>query len=320
MSQSDSIYSNNKKKPAKTTAFFICLLVAGFLWLIKSLNTIYYHQLKIPVTFKNIPQNKKPLQEIPSNLYVDIKASGLKLFFILLNQPFKTVEIDFNDLKTTNKQRNYILSPSTIAFKNTLKFETTIKQISPDTIYFIENSGYQKNVPVKVPLYVKCVPGYGFGTPDINPAFVTIIGDSNSIKRIDTIYTQALYLNNLSERAEKKIAIIKPDENVYYNINEINVRVEVDRLIEQTASLPINIISFNLSYKSINIYPSRVKVKFTALQNSFSPSDTALFRASVNSANFNSSNKTPVFLTTQPGNVNIISIEPREAEILIIKK
>ncbi|MGZ3901438.1 MAG: hypothetical protein ACXVNM_01265 [Bacteroidia bacterium] len=320
MSQSNNTYSNTKRKPGKTTAFFICLLVAAFLWLIKSLNTIYYKQVKIPVVFKNIPQNKKPLQEIPSYLYVDIKATGLKLFFILLNQPFKTIEVDFNDLKTTNKQRNYILSPSTVPFRNSLKFEATIKQISPDTIYFIEKSGYQKNVPVKVPLYVKCAPGFGYSTPDIVPAFATIIGDSNSIKRIDTIYTQALYLNNLGQRAEKKMPIIKPDDNIYYNINEVNVRVEVDRLIEQTVSLPINVISYNLNYKSINVYPSRVKVKFTALQNNFTPSDTSLFRASINSASFNSTNKTPVFLSTQPGNVNILSIEPKEAEILIIKK
>jgi hypothetical protein len=319
LSQSGTIYSP-KGKPGKTTAFFICLVLAAFLWLIKSLNTIYYYNVKIPVVFKNIPQNKKPLQDIPTYLYLDIKANGLKLFFILLNRPFKTIEVDFNDLKSVNKQQNYILSPSTIKFKNSLKFETTIRQVSPDTIYFAEKSGYQKNVPVKVPIYITCVPGYGYNTPDVMPAFATIIGDSNSIRRIDTLYTQTLYLNNLSQRAEKKIAIIKPDENIYYNVNDVNVRVEVDRLIEQTVSLPINIISFNQNVKSINVFPSRVNVKFTALQNNFNPSDTALFRASINSTNFNATNKTPVFLSTQPGNVNIISIEPKEAEILIIKK
>jgi hypothetical protein len=318
LSNSNAIFT--KKKPGKTTAFFICLLVAAFLWLIRSLNTVYHEQVKIPVVFKNIPQNKKPLQDMPSYLYVDIKATGLKLFFILLNQPFKTVEVDFNDLKSVNKQRNYILSSSTIPFKNSLKFEATIRQINPDTIYFIEKSGYQKNVPVKVPLYVKCIPGFGYKAPDITPSFATIIGDSNSIKRIDTLYTQALYLNNLAQHAEKKLPVIKPDESVYYNVNEVNVKVDVDRLIEQTVSLPVNVISYNLNVKSINVYPSRVKVKFTALQNNFNLSDTALFRASVNSANFTSINKTPVFLSTQPGNVNIISIEPREAEILIIKK
>ncbi|MCW3078140.1 MAG: hypothetical protein JWO32_2749, partial [Bacteroidetes bacterium] len=188
------------------------------------------------------------------------------------------------------------------------------------TIYLVEKSAYQKKVPVKVPFYIKCLPGFGAKTPDINPAFVTIIGDSASIRRIDTIYTQALYLNNLSVRTEKKIALIKPDENVYYNANQISVIVDVERLIEQTVSLPINVISYNLNAKSINVFPSRVRVKFTALQNNFTPADTNLFRASINSANFNASNKTPVFLSTQPGNVNIISIEPSEAEILIIKK
>lgn len=319
MSNSNSI-SHPKKKPGKTTAFFICLLVASFLWLVRNLNTVYSQQVKIPVVFKNIPQNKKPLQELPSCLYVDIKATGLKLFFILLNQPFKTVEVDFNDLKSANKQRSYILSATTIPFKSSLKFETTIKQINPDTLYFIEKSGYQKNVPVKVPLFIKCVPGYGYRTPEISPAFATIIGDSNAIKRIDTVYTQALYLNNLLQGTEKKLPLLKSDESVYYNINEVEVRVAVEKLVEHSVSLPLNIVSYNLNAMSINVYPSRVKVKFTALQNNFNLSDTILFRASVNAANFSPTNKTPVFLSTQPGNVNILSIEPPEAEILIIKK
>lgn len=257
---------------------------------------------------------------MPSFLYVDIKATGLKLFFILLNQPFKTVEVDFNDLKSVNQQRNYILSPATIPFKNSLKFEATVKQINPDTIYFIEKSGYQKNVPVKVPLYVKCLPGFGYRTPDINPSFATVIGDSNSIRRIDTVYTQALYLNNVSQTADKKLPLLKPDESVYYSINEVNVKVSVEKLIEHSVSLPVNIISYNLGAKSINVFPSRVRVRFTALQDNFNQADTILFRASVQVGKMSPSNKTPIFLSTQPGNVNIISIEPQEAEVLIIKK
>jgi hypothetical protein len=318
---SNLTYSNNKKKPGKTTAFFICLLLAGMLWGIKALNTVYEHErLKLPVVFRNVPQNKKPMQAMPDHLTIDVKASGLKLFLILLNQPFKPVEIDFNELKSVNKQQNYILSPSTIRFKNSLKFEAEIMQVSPDILYFTEKSGYQKNVPVKVPIYIKCIPGYGYRSPEVVPNFATIVGDSNSIKAIDTIYTQALSLNNLSQKTEKKMAVIRPNESIYCSVHEVDVKIEVDKLIEHTVYVPVEVRSNDLNVKSINVFPSRVKVKFTALQNNFNASDTTSFNATVSTSSISKSGRAPVFLGTQPGNINVLSIEPKEVELLIMKK
>lgn len=322
MSSSNNIYSIIKKKPgSKTSAFFICLLVAGLLWLVKALNTIYTYQVKIPVEFKNIPQNKKPIHQIPEEIKVELKASGLKLFFVLLNQPFKQLEIDFNELKNTNKQQSYILSVANINFKKSLRFETAIKHISPDTIYFIEKSGYQKNVPVKVPLFLKCSPGYGYKQPIINPAFVTILGDSNELKRIDTVYTESLQLVNFNETKEKKMQVIKPNESVYSSVSWVNVKIEAGRLVEQSVYLPVDVLSTDDKIKSVNIFPSRVKVKFTSLQNEFNLSDTSMFKATINLHAINkATNKTPVVLSTQPGNINILGLEPENVEVLIIKK
>ena len=271
----------------------------------------------MPVEFKNLPQNKKPLNNIPEYLNVDIKASGLKLFFILLNQPFEKMEVDFNNLKPLGK--NYILTPLTLNFKNSLKFETSVKQISPDTLYFIENSGYQKNVPLKAVYSLKCAKGYGFKTPVIHPDFLTIVGDSNTVRKIDTIYTQTFILNNLNESIEKKLPLLKPNNNVYLSLTNVNLSIVVEKLIEQTLYLPINILNNPLNVKSVHVFPSRVKIKFTSLQNDFIQSDTSNFKAAVNCANINGG-KSAIFLSTQPGHVNILSIEPKEAQLLIIKK
>jgi len=313
--------SNNtsilKRKPGKTTAFFICILVATFLWLVKSLNTTYTKTVKIPVEFKNIPQNKKPLNPIPDYLNIDIKANGLKLFFILMNRPFKKMEVDFNNLKSSH--RNYVISPTTINLKESLKFEAVVKHISPDTLYFMENSGYQKNVPVKVVCTLKCERGYGCKTPVVNPPFITIVGDSAAIKNVDTIYTQTFNLNNLNSGIEKNLAVLKPNDNVYLNLSKVNVSIKVEKLIEQTLLLPINILNAPLNAKSVHVFPSRVKIKFTSLQNDFNLADTINFKAAINGAGHNSG-KIPVFMSMQPGNINILSIEPKDAELLIIKK
>lgn len=304
-------------KPGKTTAFFICVLVAAFLWFIRSLNATYTRTVKIPVEFRNIPQHKKPITSLPDFVTMDIKASGLKLFFILFNQPFKKLEIDFNSLKTVG--RNYVLSAGGMNVERTFKFEPEVKHISPDTLYFIENSGYQKNVPVKLVYDLKCAPGYGYKYPVINPSFVSVTGDSAAVQRIDTVYSQSFTLNELSEPIEKEVALLKPSASVYLGAAKVKASFKVERLMEQSLVLPVSILNAPEGVKSVNVFPSRVRIKFTSLQNDFNMEDTLHFKAAVNIHN-SRNGKAPVFLSTQPGNINVLSIEPREAEIIILKK
>lgn len=284
-----------------------------------SLNTVYTYSLRIPVTFKNQPQNKKPLFQIPEHLVLDVKASGLKLALILLNRPFKPMEIDFNTLKSVNRDQNYVLSSSQLNFKSIFKFGTQIRHIIPDTLYFSEKNGYQKNVPVKVPLYIKCQEGFGYKKPMVNPAFITLWGDSATISKIDTIYTQALTLSNLNRNVNTQLELLKPNSQIYTSSGEANVSIEVAKLVEQIITLPITDIHSSFQQR-MNIFPSSVKVKFTAIQNALSAEDTSLFKASIDSEKINrQTNKCPVFLSTYPGNATVMSIEPPEVEILIFK-
>ncbi|MBA2612445.1 MAG: YbbR-like domain-containing protein [Bacteroidetes bacterium] len=318
MNNSNTTYSEKKLKPGKATAFFICIGIASTLWILQALNTVYTYTVTVPVAFKNLPQNKKPLTQIPNQLSVDIKASGLKLFLVLANQPFKPVEIDFNALKAVNKQQTYILSSNAINFKSSFKFETQIKHITPDTLYFSEKNGYQKKIPVKVPLYLKCLQGYGSRQPIITPEFITIWGDTTEINKIDTIYSQPLNLVNLNKSYTSELVIIKPSATISTSDMEVEIYIEVDRLIEHTITLPISALN-SQSFKQVNVFPAKVNVKFTSIQNAFSIADTTLFKVSVDPSKINSNNKCPVFLNEVPKNVNILSIDPKEVEILIIK-
>lgn len=318
MNNSNAAYSEKKLKPGKATAFFICIGIAAMLWVLQALNTVYTYTITVPVVFKNMPQNKKPLTEIPNNIKVDIKASGLKLLLVLANRPFKTIEIDLNTLKSVNKQQNYILSAGSVNFKSSFKFETQIKHINPDTLYFSEKNGYQKNVPVKVPLFIKCALGYGANQPVITPAFLTIWGDTADINSIDTIYTQPLNLINVNKNFNSELVIIKPNSNISLSEAKVATTIEVAKLVEHTITLQVSVIS-GREFKQVNIFPSKVKVKFTCIQNTFSIADTNLFKASIDPLKTNTNNKCNVYLSTMPGNVNILSIVPKEVELLIIK-
>ena len=144
MSAKQTNKNSEYKKPGKTKAFFICLLIASFFWLIHALNTVYTQNFIVPVSFVNVPQSKKPLEPLPDHISIDVKASGLKLSYLLLNKPFKELEIDFNNLKSINRNQCYILSSSKLNLNSIFKIETQIKNVLPDSLYFSENTGLQK--------------------------------------------------------------------------------------------------------------------------------------------------------------------------------
>jgi hypothetical protein len=313
-------YFSKHRKPGKTKAFFICLLIAAFLWLVHSLNTVYTYTVKLPVSFNNMPLNKRPLMQLPEELYVDVKASGLKLSLILFSRPFKTLDIDFNKLKPLGRNQHYVLSASNLNFRSVFNLETQVRHITPDTLYFSEKTGYQKIVPVKIPLYVQCREGFGFKRPVINPNFITIWGDTNVISSIDTIYTQPLTLNDLSQNVSSNISFIRPDPEVYSSASSAHIFIEVTRLVEHMISLPLADVNI-VPRQEVNIYPPAVNVRFTSLQNNFSERDTSMFKARIDSRKINKKNrKCRVFLQSVPQNITVMEIDPQEVEILIFKR
>ncbi len=308
------------KKPGKTKAFFICLFIASFLWLIHALNTVYTENFKVDVSFVNVPVHRQPVEPLPERLSIDVKASGLKLSLLMLNKPFKKLEIDFNNLKALNRNQAYVLSGSQLNLNSIFKIETQVKHISPDTLYFKENTGFQKTVPVKVPMYIQYAPGYACLKPLVQPAFVTIWGDTSAVKKTDTIYTTALQMNQVKESFSKTLTLIKPQNNLYTGLNEVSVQVQVDKLIEQEILIPVHSIG-GTKGRAMNIFPPRVKLRYTTLQNNMELADTAHFKALIDEGKVNKqNNKYKVFLGTVPNNITVMSMEPKEVEVLIFKQ
>lgn len=320
MAKNELTYLVDKRKPGKAKAFFICLGIAAFLWVVHSLNKIYTYQLSVPVSFVNLPGNKQAQFRLPEKLSLDIKVSGLRLALIIGKQPFKTLSIDFNNLKADNRHRIYVLSASRLNFKSVLGFETTVKHISPDTLYFSDKIGFQKLVPVKVPLFVKCEAGYGYLKPTVTPAFVSIWGDSGAVKKIDTLYTTSLNYVGLNKSIDTRVELLRPSNSVYAGFNDVHLKIDVERLVQQSVVLKVSDIHPPVNTR-LQLFPSTVKVTFTALQNNYLVSDSVLFKAAIDSEKYNHfTQKCKVIMQSLPPGVTVLNIEPAEVEILHFKR
>lgn len=303
----------------KLSAFLICLAISGFLWLSHTLNRSYLYTLQVPVKFINLPANKTLLSDLPSELRVDIKTNGLKLFFVLLNRPFNTITVDFNSLKGDNKSQTYAISSGNINLQSSTKFNVDIKKISPDTLFFAAKKGMNKNVPVRAIIYANPDRGFTLSKPIINPAYITINGDSASLRSIDSISTVPLYLNQLNTNYAGKLNLVRPSDNVYLNLNEVSVSIGADNLLEKEIEVDVNALNCPEGMTA-KLFPSRVKVKFSGAKNDFNDISDKEFKAVVNfSKQKKDKTKLIVELSILPTQAHVLSIEPSEVEFLLFK-
>lgn len=301
----------------KLSAFLICLAISAFLWISHRLNQTYFYSINVPVKFVNLPANKALINELPDHLRFDIKTNGLKLFFVLLRRPFNEITIDFNKLKSDNKQQAYSISSGNIKLSETTKLNVDVKRISPDTLFFVSKTGITKNVAVKAIISANPEKSYVLSKPLISPAFITINGDSISVNGIDSISTAPLYLNQVNANYSGQLALLRPSENVFLNISEVNISIKADKLLEKQIEVPLTALGIAPSTVA-KLFPSKVKITYSAARNDFSEISSDDFKAVVNYSKHHN-NKMMVELSTVPTQAKILSIEPTEVEFLLFK-
>lgn len=305
------------KKPNQLSAFFICVIIAIVLWLLHSLNTVYTKQFTMPVEFVNLPQNKFPAGELPKEVKVQVKASGLKLLLIGMNEPFKATPIDFNELKSDLGKNRFFISSNLSELQATLKFKSDIKGVYPDTIAFVNRKGTQKQVVVSVPLNLNYAPGFTSSKIKIDPERVLISGAENELKAIDTIYTLPVYLSDIKTNVSKLVNLNLKDKDLVCNTSQVKLEIEIDELIEK--EFVLQVLPSTRSEVQYNFYPSKVKVKVSMALSEYATIDTTGFRAYAN-VEQKMGDKLPVNLVNLPKNMHLLNYSPKEVEYLIIKK
>jgi hypothetical protein len=307
-----------QNKPGKTTAFFICVCFAAFLWLLHNLNRSYTHVIQIPVQFVNLPASKLPSHPLPEKLNLNLKLSGLKILFYNLKKDNPLYTIDFNGLKTDASRHLYSLSSFSTALKEHLLFHPEIIQIVPDSIVLTDKKGQAKNVPVKARLFVKAAPGYNITQQLLLPSFVTVYGDSAALSEIDTVYTEPLTLNNLQTVKTFSTELIKTQSEIVYSTNAVQVQLRSEKLIEQTLQLPVQINNIPNGYVA-KCFPGSVTLKYTAASGETVNPSSLLLGIDCKS-NPSASQKIPVEVLVKPGSLYVLQTEPQEVELILIKK
>lgn len=304
---------NRKNKPGKTKAFFICLVFAFTFWLIHDLGKTKSITLEMQVEYKNMPAFLLPINDLPDKLSFNVSGSGLK-FLINSFYANRKIIVDFNQIINLKNLNRVILS-SYFRQNSPLPFNLKITGVYPDTLYFAEPKGSQKNAVVKTNLQINCKAGYGMAIKEVNPKFITLYGSKYLLQRIDTVYSESMQLFDVDNGNTYKLKLIKLNDSLVYSTDQVTIITDVQRLIERTVVVPIRIKNSE-TFRSAHCYPNSVSIKYTLMQNEQILNDSSSFAAEVL---IGKGPKHPVLISTKPGGASIISISPREVELVLLK-
>ena len=325
-----------QKKPAfirkifpgrRLFSFFICLVIATFLWLINVLNRTYTRTLAIPVKFTHYPLNKHINNRLPSFVMADVKASGAKLMMLLLKKSLDEITIDVSDVIQVKNRPDHasVSTLSTIGnLSKLLNTDVELIKVKPDSIHFIFGKTFTKKIFVKPRVQISYEKSEGiYQKIKTTPQFLIVSSDSVTLAKMDTLYTEKIVLNDLNKNIEQQASVEVPeelDDLVVLSQNKVLLKINLDEYVQKKIQIPVEVINAPVGM-TIKTFPAFVMVNVNAPYNLYDSLNISLLKATVDFNNAEKmSGKLKVNISAKNTEVKISSCIPEKVEYILRKK
>lgn len=240
----------------------ISLLFAFIIWLLHNLSQNYSEVTKIYVSaVSDIPGHAQ--KSYPVSMMLQYRGRGfdiLKLRRISNNNPV-TIEFNSKDIHIKGKDLFYLTNSEINRFlQSSLSNSISGINVLSDTVFFVFPHVNNKKVPVHVNYKLDLSPQYtNVGPLKIIPDSVLVYGDPEVLKEVDRVYTENLYLEDVSDEVNG-VVLTEPMKGVTISEKQIRYSLKVERYVEIVAKLPVSAKNFPKD-KRFSIYPQDVQVK-----------------------------------------------------------
>ena len=244
----------------KTNVFLVFLGLAIITSFTNKLVSTYEKNIDFKVYASDLPNDKVLTDQSSEKISLKLKGYGFSFARYYLRNP--ELKFSVNEMKI--KKSSFIWTRENNLFNlESFLSPMILLNISEDSLVFYFDKFSTKSIPVKGFTEINYAAGYGnFGPLSITPDSVEVIGPSNTIKKINSIETELISIENVKYDLKGKIKL-KLDglENAIIKNKQVDYFLNVDQYTEQIVDVNINVVS-NLNELSFNFFPKTVKVKF----------------------------------------------------------
>ncbi|MFW5821323.1 MAG: hypothetical protein ACOCWA_08535 [Bacteroidota bacterium] len=318
-------YKNRAGFRRKALIFSFFLLISIIIWLLKALEKNYTTEIKYPVRYRNFPDDKTLIGELPDYLRLNVYAHGYVLLQHKLSSRYIPLVISVNSF-TLNPMRErdsgfYFLE--TRFLKNHIdkqlgsEFETL--EVKPDTIVFPFAEMDEKRLPVKQNFDFQLDKQLILRrSPLILPDSITVTGPDYILDTLQYVSTENKDFGIISTDKELKMELLDIKHTVF-KPEEIMVNIEVEKFTEKTLNVPVTVFGAPDSLNLIT-FPKNIAVNCQVGLSNYERLQPELFKAGVNYSEIQEGDKQlEVRLTRTPDFVYSIKYNPKTVEYLIQK-
>jgi YbbR domain-containing protein len=245
-----------KKKQSFIVLSFLFLSL--ILWSAVTFSGEFVINIRLPLQVSSTNIDLSIDEEIPSEVRLKIKSSGWNLLRTRLDKSKKVI-IDLNQY-----QNNSIIQLSKFNVEQfDLPPNIEILDVKPETIFLTLKKSFDKKIKVVPNLKLTFKKDHAIVSPiSVVPSEITIRGSINNLSKIDSIYTEEIIYDNLSENFEITTTL---QDTLTNTIIYEKVPIKVNFRVEQIADKEFEAIPLGLNNPSdgryVVVIPNMIDVK-----------------------------------------------------------
>lgn len=311
----------------KLYVFLFCLGLSIFFWLLNALSKNFTTEAVFNVSYINQPVNEVVLNELPAQLKIKIKGLGFDLMAYKLRLRKSNVNIDLSRLKGFNKgvQSNTLASSSFSSYiSNQLGEQIEIKEIYPDSIYFLFDVRKEKKVKIVPNTQLNFKKQFQlYGKILVKPAIILVSGPASIVDTLTEVYTEHLVLDDLSETTTEIVSFNKEYtfKKLTFSPEKVIIHIPVEKFTETSVMVKVRTINVPDSIE-IKAIPNEIELKFLIPLSKMASLGSAKFSAEIDytQINDNFNHRLKVELINYPDYIQSYTLNPRKVEYILKKR
>lgn len=239
--------------------FLLFLVLAAVIWYGHAMQSVRNTHVPVAITYTGKPGNIGLGEEgLPEQVMIEVRDAGSRLNTYHREPLHLTI-----DLRSyIHGEKGTIHVPSDAlrrSISDILQGTSRLIETKPEEIrcpYFTEQ---EKNVVIALAAELTPAAEYQFvGAPILSRSSMKIYGQDKTLASIDTIYTEALTLSELTDTTDLRVALALP-QSVRAEKDSIGVRIITERFTEKKFIIPIRVTGVPEGYH-LRLFPSEVEV------------------------------------------------------------
>jgi len=294
---------------------FISFVALSFvIWFFRKFSKEYQEEIIMKIELTDIPKSYIISSVSDSILNLNLNATGFQfLYYYFLDN---TVKISFQKAVYRNNTGSLEIASEFSKLQDQLLGDPEILSFFPSKIEINYQSEFSKKVPIVLPKFNLDI-GYSITNLNLYPDSIIVTGPKNVLANINHVDLNYKNESNLKSNFFEKIPIKQGENELNYNVKEVDVELTIDLFSEKNLNIPISVSNLPKS-KVLKLFPSQVELVFSSSINNLKKIKPSDFRVGFNYDSIDKEKNTAkIKLLESPLGATNVRLNPQDIFFLI---